>query len=195
MIADAARAGVDMIQLRERDLPTRDLIALAASAAEAVAGTGARLFVNDRLDVALAAGAAGVHLTTRSIPPRAVRACVGDRLGIGVSTHGLGGVLEAEAGGADFVVCGPLFDTPSKRAFGPPMGPAAFAAVAAAASIPVLALGGVGRSNAAAAIRAGAAGVAAIRLFQEAWLHGGADALVGLVAELRRAGGPEAPTP
>ena len=92
---------------------------------------------------------------------------------------------EAEAGGADFVVCGPAYDTPSKRGMGEPLGPARVAAIAAGSRVPGLALGGVTRRNAREAA-AGVAGVAAIRMFQEAWLAGGRAGLEALAAELRR---------
>lgn len=184
MIGDAARAGVDLVQLRERDLAVRDLVALARDARAAVEGTATRLLVNDRFDVALAAGLHGVHLTTRSLAPGLVRAAAPD-LYLGVSTHSVAEASAAELDGADLVVCGPVYDTPSKRGMGEPLGPKTLAeAAAAAAPIPVLALGGVTRENAAeAAAKTG--GIAAIRLFQDAWLAGGRDGLAALAADLR----------
>ena len=180
----AARASLDIVQLRERDLAARDLVALARRMRDAMRGTATRLVVNDRLDVAIAAGADGVHLATHSLSPRAIRACTGAGLFVGASTHSAAEVAEAEAGGADYVVCGPAYDTPSKRAFGEPLGPALVGAIARSARIPVLALGGISRENAGEALAAGASGLAAIRLFQEAWLEG---RLAALVADLRSA--------
>jgi len=177
-IQSAAAAGVDWIQIREKDLPGRELLGLARGAVETVA---ARIIVNDRLDVALAAGAAGVHLGHESVPAaevvrwrRAGNAPAGFL--VGVSCHSLKDAKEAEMAGADYVIFGPVFETPSKAAFGAPQGVAALAAVCAAIRLPVIAIGGIDEENAPECLRAGAAGIAAIRLLQEP-----ADA-----AELRR---------
>ena len=185
MIGDAASAGVDMIQVRERDLSAREMTEIARDAARAVEGTRVRLFVNDRFDVAIAAGAEGVHLTTRSLEADVVRRCTGERLALGVSTHTIDEVRAAEAAGAEFVVYGPIFDTPSKRGFGDPVGLDALARVTSSRRIPVLALGGIDADNAYQAMAAGAAGIAAIRLFQQAWIEGGGAGLEALVARLR----------
>jgi thiamine-phosphate pyrophosphorylase len=183
LVADAADAGIDLVQIREPDLAAGALVRLVARAMAAV-GDAARVLVNDRLDVALAAGADGVHLTTRSMSPAVVRAAVGSAIAIGVSTHSPDEVAAAEAGAADFVVCGPVYDTPSKRGMGEPLGPERVRRIAAGARVPVVALGGVTRENAREASR-GVAGVAAIRMFQDAWLAGGRAALAALAAELR----------
>ena len=171
----AVAAGVDWVQIREKDLPARELLALARAsvriAAEIRSGE-ARVIVNDRLDVALAAGAAGVHLGGESLPARAVvRWCrrgnaPADFL-IGVSCHSIELAREAESAGANYVFFGPIFDTPSKMAFGPPQGIPKLAEVCSAVRIPVIAIGGVNEENGTECLRAGAAGVAAIRLFQE----------------------------
>lgn len=187
MIHDAAASGVDLVQIRERDLAAHELVTVCQRAREAVEGTRLRLLVNDRFDVALASGIDGVHLTTRSIPTRVVRAVCGDGFLVGQSTHSAEEVAGAEAGGASFVVCGPVFDTPSKRSLGAPLGPAVVSGIASTARIPVLALGGVSRETAAEACGAGVAGIAAIRLFQDAWLEGGAASLATLVSDLREA--------
>jgi thiamine-phosphate pyrophosphorylase len=165
----AAAAGADWVQIREKDLPARELLQLARGA---VRSGGARIVINDRLDVALAARAAGVHLGRASMPAaEVVHWC---RAGnapkdflIGVSCHSLEEVREAETAGADYAFFGPVFDTPSKRAFGAPQGVARLGEVCRAVGIPVLAIGGVEEENAASCLRAGAAGVAAIRMFQE----------------------------
>jgi thiamine-phosphate pyrophosphorylase len=187
LIGDAAAAGIDLVQIRERDLTTRDLVALCRRAREAVRGTRVKLLVNDRLDVALAARLDGVHLTTRSLAARVVRETAGASLLVGVSTHSRD-ELEAAAGFADFAVCGPVFETPSKAGFGDPLGPAEVARLAAASPFPVLALGGISRANAAEALAPQVAGIAAIRLFQDAWLEGGRAALASLAGELRALG-------
>jgi thiamine-phosphate pyrophosphorylase len=174
-IRKAITAGVDWVQIREQDLSARDLLSLARQALQATAetpGANVRIILNDRVDVALAAGAAGVHLGGESLPLREVlrwqRAGHGpeDWL-IGASCHSLAGACEAESSGASYIFFGPVFDTPSKRPFGPPQGVAKLAEVCRAVRIPVIAIGGVNRSNGDDCLRAGAAGVAAIRLFQE----------------------------
>lgn len=176
-ISRAVTAGVDWVQIREKDLPSREILALAKAAVLASEAykrsrsTPTRILINDRLDLALASGAAGVHLGGESIPTvDVVRWC---RAGnapaqflIGVSCHDLEGARQAELAGANYVVFGPIFDTPSKRLFGPPHGIARLHEVCAAARIPVIAIGGISDQNAAECLRAGAAGIAAIRLFQ-----------------------------
>lgn len=166
----AAAVGADWVQIREKDLSARELLQLAQGA---VQSGGARILLNDRLDVALAAGAAGAHLGRASVPAtEAVRWC---RAGnapqgfvIGVSCHSFEEVQAAETSGADYAFFGPVFETPSKRPFGAPQGIARLGEVCRAVGIPVLAIGGVEEENAVSCIRAGAAGVAAIRMFQEA---------------------------
>jgi thiamine-phosphate pyrophosphorylase len=170
-IRAAAAAGVDWVQIREKDLCGKELLGLAR---EAVAGQGVRrVIVNDRLDVALAAGAAGVHLGRESLgAPEVVRWCragntVADFL-VGVSCHSLQEARAAESAGASYIFFGPVFDTPSKREMGRPQGVARLAEVCRGVAIPVVAIGGVNERNAEECIRTGAAGVAAIRMFQEA---------------------------
>lgn len=145
---------------------------LVRRAVEDTQSTGARILVNDRLDVALAANAAGIHLGEKSLPLGAVaewRRSSGRRdFLIGVSCHSLEAARAAELGGADYVFFGPVFATPSKAAFGPPQGLDRLREVCAAVKIPVVAIGGVNLENARACLDAGAAGIAAIRLFQEA---------------------------
>jgi len=166
VIAAAIGAGVDLIQLRERDLETRLLLALVARALELARGTATRILVNDRLDIALAVGADGVHLPVHSFPVAVVREKVGEALLIGASTHNLEELRTAERGGADFVVFGPVFETPSKPDYGPALGLEKLAEAVQMAKIPVLALGGINLTNAADCLRVGAAGLAAISLFQ-----------------------------
>ena len=166
LLAAAANARVPLVQLREKNLRPRVLYELAARAADLVRGTPTRLLVNDRADIARAAGADGVHLTARSLDSTTVRRAFGPDFLIGVSAHTPGEARAARDGGADFAVFGPVFDTPSKRAYGPPAGLGALAEVARAlAPFPILAIGGVTRENAPRVILAGARGVAAIRLF------------------------------
>jgi thiamine-phosphate pyrophosphorylase len=163
--ADLAAAGVDALQLREKRLADLDLYRLALAARAALAPP-ARLLVNGRADVALAAGADGVHLPADGVPAGALRARFGDRLRIGVSTHRFEEVEQARRAGADYVVFGPVYETPAKAGQGAPLGPQALAR-AAAAGIPVYAVGGVTLERFAEIAAAGAAGVAAIRLFRQ----------------------------
>ncbi|HXR10267.1 MAG TPA: thiamine phosphate synthase [Candidatus Acidoferrales bacterium] len=170
-IRRAAAAGTGWIQIREKDLEARPLMELARFAVAETRATSARVLVNDRLDVALAANAAGVHLGEKSLPLEIVtewRRSTGrlDFL-IGVSCHSVEAARAAERGGADYIFFGPVFATPSKAAFGAPQGIERLREVCASVGIPVLAIGGVNSENARACITAGAAGVAAIRLFQD----------------------------
>ena len=166
IVEQAVAAGIDLIQIRERDLPVRSLLALVEEAVKRAGAGPTRILVNDRLDVAVATGAAGVHLPARGFPVDEVRRSYPELL-IGASTHNLEELRRAADGGADFAVFGPVFETPSKKAYGPPLGLEKLAEAARAVNIPVLALGGVTLENAADCLRAGAAGLAAISLFQQ----------------------------
>ena len=168
----AARAGVDWIQLREKDLPGRALAELLREALRRVPA-GCRIVLNDRLDVACALGAGGVHLGRESLSVEDARRLVGGRGAtqdflVGASTHSLAAALSAEKAGADYLVFGPVYATPSKAQYGPPQGIERLAEVCHAVSLPVLAIGGITVENARACFEAGAAGIAAIRLFEEA---------------------------
>lgn len=164
----AVQAGVDLIQLREKDLACRELVVLARTAVEISRGSKTRIVINDRLDIALAAGAQGVHLGGQSVPPEVVRRHVDKGFLVGASCHSLEESLKAEAGGADYILLGPVFDTPSKRRYGPPLGLDKLSEVANRIRIPVLALGGITVERVRLCLEAGATGIAGIRLFQEA---------------------------
>ena len=187
-IRAAIVAGVDWVQIREKDLSPRELleltraaIGIAADHASAIADrqakpltllTPARILVNDRLDVALGAGAAGVHLGGGSVPAHDVVRWLRDSRArvdfvVGVSCHSLEEVRAAENSGASYAFFGPVLDTPAKRSFGPPQGIARLEEVCRSVKIPVLAIGGVNFANAEECLRAGARGIAAIRVFQE----------------------------
>ena len=170
-IRRAAAAGINWIQVREKDLETRRLAELVRLAAEDARETGTRILVNDRLDVALAAGAAGVHLGETSLHVETVaewrRSAGHAEFRIGASCHSTEAARAAEGAGADYIFFGPVFATPSKSAFGAPQGIERLGEVCRAVRIPVLAIGGVTVENAHSCFAAGAAGVAAIRLFQE----------------------------
>lgn len=170
-IHTAAKAGADWVQIREKDLPARTLLELVSGAVR-LAPRSTRVIVNDRLDVAIAAKATGVHLGRESLPARgAVRWCESGHAPvdflIGCSCHNLAEAQAAENDGAGYIIFGSVFDTPSKRSFGPPQGVERLNEVCCAVEIPVIAIGGVTEENARECARAGAAGIAAIRLFQE----------------------------
>ncbi len=155
-------AGLDYVQIRDKGLPARDLLRRCQGAAS-VQRT-ARLLVNDRLDVALSCGLDGLHLPSDRPSPQSYRALSERPIVIGVSCHTVQEVRRAAAEGADFALLGPVFSSPGK---GPPIGLGVLEQ-AGRETIPVLALGGITLENARACMDAGAAGVAAIRLFEEA---------------------------
>ena len=174
-IESMVRAGVDWVQIREKDLPGRDLMDLTHAAIRACsnssAQTRAMALVNDRCDVAWAAGAAGVHLGEKSLPVRIVvdarQSGGAANFLVGTSCHSLDGAMRAAEEGADYVFFGPVFATPLKVKFGAPHGLGKLAEVCRAVSIPVIAIGGITLENGRACRDAGAAGIAAIRLFQQ----------------------------
>ncbi|HEX8926219.1 MAG TPA: thiamine phosphate synthase [Terriglobales bacterium] len=173
-IADAARAGVDYVQLREKDLPSNELECLAVAALKAVRASdkNTRLLINSRADIALATGADGVHLRSNDISPADVRriwrsAGLTTQPVVAVSCHSGNDVKSAKAAGADFVVFGPVFG----KGAAPATGVDALRA-ACAHGIPVLALGGVTAANTRPCTEAGAAGIAGIRLFEHGYLPG-----------------------
>jgi thiamine-phosphate pyrophosphorylase len=192
LILAAIEAGVDLIQIREKDLSTRDLLHLVGAAvrglrdsatrAGQLTGTPTRVVVNDRLDVALAVGAGGVHLGGRSMPAEAVRAVApaSAAFWIGVSCHSAEDAAAAEAAGADYVLLGPIFETESKARYGPPLGIGVLKRAARHTRIPVLALGGITSERVRPCLEAGAAGIAGISIFQQC------ASLAERVDELRR---------
>jgi thiamine-phosphate pyrophosphorylase len=178
-IGAAAEASVDWIQIRERDLSGKDFSSLTRKALQRTAKSTAsnsastRILVNDRLDVALSEHAGGVHLGEKSLPLAEAKRLGEDRgeqedFVIGVSCHSLEAARTMASGGADYLFFGPVFATPSKAALGAPQGLERLAEVCSAVSIPVLAIGGITLANAADCLAAGASGIAAIRLFQDA---------------------------
>jgi thiamine-phosphate pyrophosphorylase len=171
-------AGLDYVQIREKDLPARALYELVVAVLALPNPHGSRILVNERVDVALAAGAHGVHLPSRAPSPQRIRTIVPPGFVIGVSCHSAGEVDAAEREGADLAVFGPVFHTASKGGYGPPAGVAALEQVTRGRSLPVLALGGITLEN-FQQCRA-AAGLAAVSLFQNASDPG------AVVARLRR---------
>lgn len=158
----AAHAGIRTIQLREKDLTPREQYALAEEALGVVAPLGTRLLINDRADIACAAGLDGVHLTATSLAPTAARCCLRAGALVGVSTHTLAEARFAAVFGADFITFGPVFPTASKARYGEPRGLEELRQVCAAVDLPVFALGGVTPERAGACLETGAHGIAAI---------------------------------
>jgi thiamine-phosphate pyrophosphorylase len=195
-IRRAITAGVDWIQIREKDLSARALALLAREAVAAARGSSTRILMNGRLDVALAARAAGVHLGGDALPLAEVAAWCAENVPgfvaaasgaaslaspflLGASCHSLDDAQAAARDGAHYILFGPVFSTPSKLSFGQPQGLGRLEEVCRAVRIPVLAIGGITLDNAHECLRAGAVGIAAIRLFQE-----GGD-LASVVEQLR----------
>lgn len=177
-IAAASASGIDWVQIREKDLPAKRLASLipptmTSSPRGRDAKGGARLFLNDRLDLALTAGVSGVHLGESSLPVREAKELASRVAGrreflVGVSCHSQESAKAAQRDGADYIFFGPAFATPSKAVFGLPQGLDRLAKVCEEVTIPVLAIGGISVENAQSCLRAGASGIAAIRLFQDA---------------------------
>jgi len=162
VVEAALRGGARAFQLREKDLSPRDLYPLALEMRQLTRTYGAHLLINDRVDVALAVDADGVHLTTTSLPATVARQLLGPGRLIGVSTHSIAEAQTAADEGADFVVFGPVFYTPSKAPYGEPVGLNALQAVRAAINLPILAIGGVKKANLDQVLAAGASGIAVI---------------------------------
>jgi len=164
-VAAASRACVHLIQIRERDLDARALTRIVTAAVAAARGTASRILVNDRIDVALSAGAHGVHLRGDSVPATRVREIVPRGFLVGRSVHSLEEAERATgAGGLDYLMFGTVFGTPSKPGV-TGSGPEALAAIAGASPLPVLAIGGITVSRMGIVAGAGAAGFAGIGLF------------------------------
>jgi thiamine-phosphate diphosphorylase len=160
----AVEAGMDVIRVRESDLEARPLAALVSHIVAVAKGSSTRVVVTDRLDVALACGAAGVHLRGDSMPAEAVRSMTPDGFIVGRSVHGLEEAVAVESS-VDYLVAGTVWETASKPAGHTPLGIGGLARLTSAVRVPVLAIGGVTLERVAEVARAGAAGVAAIGLF------------------------------
>jgi thiamine-phosphate pyrophosphorylase len=196
LVTWAARAGVDLIQIRERDLDARDLVALVRRCVAVTEGTRARVLVNDRVDVAVAAGASGVHLRGDSLTAAAARSLLPSGAWVGRSVHRVGEIEAVTQGGLDYLIFGTMFDTPSKAQGHPSSTLDQLAAACREAStapnaqgspgIPVLAIGGLTVERAPLVRRAGAAGVAGIGLFVPPPGQNGEHFLQTVVASLRR---------
>ena len=161
-VEDALKGGLKAVQLREKDLGPRDLLNMAYMMRDLTEQYNARLFINDRADIALAVGADGVHLGQNNIPAHAVRKISGNKLLIGVSTHGIDEATEAEKDGANFITLGPIYRTSSKTKYGKPIGIKILKEVRANVSIPIFAIGGIKLDKVKEVTETGAEGVALI---------------------------------
>ena len=181
LIAEAAQAGVDLIQIRERSLDDRALVSLTRRAVETTRGTRSRIVVNDRVDIALTARASGVHLRADSFAAARIRARVPPGFLIGRSVHDPAEAAAVESGGGcDYLLFGTVFPSTSKPPTDPIAGPGALREVCAAVGIPVLAIGGISIENVSQVAASGAAGIAAISLFERG------DPIAATVSMLRR---------
>jgi thiamine-phosphate pyrophosphorylase len=162
VIEQALQSGVDVVQLREKDLSARALFELAEELHVICYRYGARLLINDRIDVALAVDADGVHLPVSSFAVRDARQLLGSGKLIGASAHSVAEARTAVDGGADFIVFGPVFATPSKQPFGPPVGLPALRQASQAVMVPVFAIGGITADRVASVRQHGAVGVAVV---------------------------------
>ena len=155
-------AGVPAIQLRERDLSARELVTLAREVQAVTASRRSQLLINDRIDVALALEGVGVHLRSNSLPVSVARQLLGAQRLLGISAHAVEEVLSAQSQGADYIVLGPIYETPSKQMFGPPLGIHTLEKACRLVRIPIIGIGGVTTARAREMRRAGAFGVAVI---------------------------------
>ena len=160
-VEEALQGGVRALQIREKDLNPNDLLALALEVKPLVQRYHAKLFINDRADIAVMAGADGVHLTETSIQAREVKNSFPDLI-VGVSTHSIEGARRAETQGADFITFGPIYETPSKANYGPPQGLDLLRQATQTVRLPVLALGGITLHRVPECLEQGAFGVAVI---------------------------------
>ncbi len=161
-IEEAAQGGVSAVQFREKELPLSKQLDLALAIQRVTKRYGIKLFINDRVDICMAIDAEGVHLPASGLPVAVARNLLGSHKWIGVSCHSLEEVRRAEGAGADFALLGPVYETPSKRPFGPPLGIERFQQVREATRIPLFAIGGIHRARIAEVLTAGASGVALI---------------------------------
>jgi len=182
-IEEVVAAGIDWVQIREKDLPARELASLTRQALaiarkySAKRSSVIRVLVNDRLDVAIAERAGGIHLGETSLPVAQAKRLIASAVQtqsvdgtflVGVSTHSIEAAQAAERDGADYIFFGPIFATPSKEPFGPPQGLERLVQLCRGLKVPVLAIGGIALDNIESCVAAGVAGMAAIRLFQDA---------------------------
>lgn len=162
LLQQVLTAGTSAIQLRERDLSARELVTLAREVQAVTASSKSQLLINDRVDVALALEGVGVHLRRNSLPLPVARQMLGSQRLLGISVHAVEEAMQAEAQGADYIVLGPIYETPSKQTFGPPLGIHTLEKACKLVRIPIIGIGGVTAARAREMRRAGAFGAAVI---------------------------------
>ncbi|RPH79282.1 MAG: thiamine phosphate synthase [Nitrospiraceae bacterium] len=162
LLQRALTAGISAIQLRERDLSARELVALAREAQALTASCGSQLLINDRIDVALGLEGVGVHLRSNSLPLSVARQMLGAQRLLGISVHAVEEAVQAEVEGADYIVLGPIYETPSKQMFGPPLGIHTLEKACKLVRVPIIGIGGVTATRAREMRHAGAFGAAVI---------------------------------
>jgi thiamine-phosphate pyrophosphorylase len=162
LLQEVFTAGVPIVQLRERDLSARELVRLALEVQAVTASHKSQLLINDRIDVALALEGVGVHLRSNSLPVSVARQLLGAQRLLGVSVHTVEEAIQVESQGADYIILGPIYATPSKQMFGPPLGIHTLEKACRLVRIPIIGIGGVTAARAPQMRRAGAFGVAVI---------------------------------
>jgi thiamine-phosphate pyrophosphorylase len=162
LLQRALTAGISAIQLRERDLSVRELVTLAREVQAVMVSSSSQLLINDRVDVALALEGVGVHLRSNSLPLSVARQILGPQRLLGISVHAVEEAVQAEAQGADYIVLGPIYETPSKLMFGPPLGIHALEKACKLVRIPIMGIGGVTAARAREMRSVGAFGAAVI---------------------------------
>jgi thiamine-phosphate pyrophosphorylase len=162
IVGQALAGGVTMVQLREKQISTRDRVELAVRMGKLIRPSGAALIINDRVDVALAAEADGVHLGQEDMPAEVARRLIGHQRILGVTVADTDQARQAQQDGADYLGCNAVFDTPTKENTGSPMGLEGLARLVSVSTVPVVAIGGVRAENAAAVMATGVAGVAVV---------------------------------
>jgi len=155
-------AAAPAIQLRERDLSARELVTLALELQAVTASRRSQLLINDRIDVALALEGVGVHLRSNSLPVSVARQVLGTQRLLGISVHAVEEAVQVESQGPDYIVLGPIYETPSKQMFGPPLGIHTLERACRLVRLPIIGIGGVTAARAREMRRAGAFGVAVI---------------------------------
>ena len=162
LLQEVFTAGVPIVQLRERDLSARELVRLAREVQAVAASHRSQLLINDRIDVALALEGVGVHLRSNSLPVSVARQLLGAQRLVGVSVHTVEEAMQVESQGADYIILGPIYATPSKQMFGPPLGIHTLEKACRLVRIPIIGIGGVTAARAQQMRYAGAFGVAVI---------------------------------
>ena len=168
VVEEALRGGVRAVQLRDKELNTKELYETAYELRRLTSRYGAKLIINDRVDVALSVDADGVHIGSESLPIYKVRRLLGEKKLIGVSCHNQVQAITAQEMGADFITFGPVYYTPSKAPYGDPVGVEKLEMIAGMLQIPVFALGGIGRHNCAEVVSCGVRGIALISAIMSA---------------------------